>query len=244
MKENSENTHGNIPFCPAVVLGASPRGCGFASAVSGALVLEPEIVAAPQWTLTFDPGRNWNAVEPETDWGRELFDELRSRKALRGAALDNAAFAPVFTLQILARKLRVALDSRVLAVEGNVVRYVDGEGVHAVRAGRIVDTRPRFAKKKWFTALVRTPSPTAAGTYGPFELVPRDPDLAALLLPLAPDTGWTDARRTFRECWQNRPETLRDAAILLTAVRFAARAFADPVTELEQGIREAQDEKV
>ena len=232
------------PFFPVVVLGASPRGCGFASAVPGALVLEPEIVAAPQWTLTFCPGRDWDTVEPRTPWGRELLDELRSRKALRSSALDNAAFAPVFTRQLLARKLRIALDSRVLAVEGNVVRYADGEGIHAVRAGKIVDTRPRFAERKWFTALIRTPSPVAAGAYGPFELVPRNPDLAALLLPLAPDTGWTDARRVFRECWQNRPETLGDAAVLLTAVRFAARAFANPVTELEQGIREVQDEKI
>ena len=232
------------PFCPAVVLGASPRGCGFASAASGALVLEQEIVAAPQWTLTFDPGREWDELAPETDWGRELLDELRARKALRNSALDNAAFAPVFTRQILARKLRIALDSRVLAVEGNVVRYADGEGVHAVEAGKIVDTRPRFTEKKWFTALIRTPSPVAAGAYGPFELVPRDADLAALRLPLAPDTGWPDARRIFRECWQNRPETLRDAAVLLTAVRFAARTFANPVTELEQGILEAQDEKI
>ena len=244
MKENFENTHGDIPFHPAVVLGASPRGCGFAAAAPGALVLEPEIVVAPQWTLTFDPGRDCDDLAPESDWGREILDELRSQKALRNSSLDNAAFAPVFTRQLLARQLRVVLDSRVLAVEGNVVRYADGEGIHAVEGGRIVDNRPRFATKKWFTALIRTPSPVAAGAYGPFELAPRDPDLAALLLPLAPDTGWPDARRIFRESWQTRPETLRDASVLLTAVRFAARAFANPVTELEQGIREAQDEKV
>lgn len=232
------------PLCPVVVLGASPRGCGFAAAAPGALVLEQEIVAAPQWTLTFDPGRDWDKAAPRTSWGRELLDELRSRKALRRSALDNAAFAPVFTRQVLTRELRLALDSRVLAVEGNVVRYADGEGIHAVEAEKIIDTRPRFTEKKWFTALIRTPSPAAAGTYGSFELVPRDPDLAALLLPLDPATDWPAARRIFRESWRDRPETLRDAVVLLTAVRFAARAFTDPVTELEQGIREAQDENV
>ena len=198
---------------PAIVLGATVRGCGIAAATPGSLILDPEILPGANWALTFDPGRNWEAAVPEIPVARRLLDELCNRKAVVAGALNNAAFAPVFARLCLDGGWKFKLDSRVVSVEGDTVSYFDAEGMHQVRGDRVIDAAPRFDNgKKYVTALLQT-------------------------LPATDE--WPEARRKFRAFWEARPAPLREAAVLLTAVRFAERRFDNPVAELEAGWKEA-----
>ena len=225
---------------PAIVLGATVRGCGIAAATPGSLILDPEILPGANWALTFDPGRNWEAAAPEIPVARRLLDELCNRKAVVAGALNNAAFAPVFARLCLDGGWKFKLDSRVVSVEGDTVSYFDAEGMHQVRGDRVIDAAPRFDNgKKYVTALLQTPDPTGPAKFGEVEILPRSNSEAVVMLPLPATDEWPEARRKFRAFWEARPAPLREAAVLLTAVRFAERRFDKPVAELEAGWKEA-----
>ncbi len=224
---------------PAVILGATARGCGLAARHPGSLILEPDILAGSNWALTFDPGRNWGKTAPEQPEARRLLEELVRRRAVAGDALNNAAFVPVFSRLCLDEGWNIALDSRVTAIEKDTIQYIDVEGVHCISADRVIDARPRYGADKYLSALLKTDGRVEPETFGTAGLLPRSAEEAVLLLPVPVETEWPEARRRFREFWEDRPAALRDAKVLLTAVRFAECRFDNPVAELEAGMREA-----
>ena len=66
-------------------------------------------------------------------------------------------------------------------------------------------------------------------------------DLFVMRQRLFPGCGYASARKRLREFWEDRPESLRQAALLWSATRFCNDTIDNPVFELERGIRRGEE---
>ncbi len=227
--------------CSSLILGAGFYGCGLAARRPGALIVEPNVVPGAEFTLTFDPGRNWNAPVRHP-LAVEFRRALETRRVLENGRVHQAALLPVFAKWCLDRGLEIRFTCVPVRRENNLVTLRDVEGELLVEAAEVIDTRPAPTTPKYLTAMIGLPMPTPpACRRSPFELFPGIvPGEAHLRFPLPGSVTWPEARARFLRSWAERPVELADARLQLIGTRFTDCRFDNPVEALDRGLREME----
>lgn len=222
-----------------LILGATYFGCGAAAAAGtgNALILERTVVTGRDFNLTFAPGSKWldTPLPPEAE---ALRAELVARRALVGGRIHHAALAPVFAGWCRRRRLDILFSCDIMELEADRAVFRAVDGIHTVAFEKLIDAEPSFAGHKYLTALVSAaPEVEISAVKTPdFELVPLIPGYrAALVMELAPETKWPEARKLLREGWLRRPQELAGLKLLLSANEFFSGEYANPLAALAAG---------
>ena len=223
-----------------LILGATCFGCGAAAALGAgnSLVLERTTVAGRDHALTFFPGRDWlnSPLAPEAE---ELRREAVGRNALVGGRIQVSSLSPLFADWCIKRKLNIIFACDILELGNDQAVFQAVDGLHTVKFDKLVDAEPSFRNGKYLTALASSPAGEAAPAVrtAEFELVPVLPEnRAALVMKLAVDTEWPEARRRLREAWSRRPEELAELKLLLSANEFSSGEYANAFSALSAGL--------
>lgn len=221
-----------------IVIGATFYGCGVAAAnPEDSLVLEPSILVGCDYTLNFNPGSGWE-YEPKHPLAEKFLNELKLRNALVDGRIHQPALCPVFSQWCLDAGLEVALSTRVLAMNDNELTVFDIEGRHQLKCDEVIDARPNPGDPKRFTASLFINGLECAGKYEGFEIVAgRFESEAFLLMPVAAEMTYYDARIKLFNLWQKRPDKLQACSIAATGVRFDYNKSLNPVAALDAGLR-------
>ena len=227
-----------------LILGATYFGCGAAAAAGtgNALILERTVVTGRDFNLTFAPGSRWQEtpLPPEV---RELRDELIARRALVDGKILHAALAPVFAKWCRKRRLDILFSCDIMELGADHAVFHAVDGIHTVAFETLIDAEPSFSKHKYLTALVSAaPEVEISAVKTPdFELVPLLPESrAALVMELAPETEWPEARKLLRERWLRRPQELAGLRLMLSANEFFSGEYANPLAALAAGSEAAK----
>ena len=220
-----------------IITGATFYGCGLAAAApEDTLVIEPSILVGSDFTLNFNPGKEWDYV-PSQPSAAAFKAELKKRAALVGGRIHQPALTPVFSRWCLEHRLDVALATRVLERHGNELTVFDAGGRHGLTADEIIDASPAIGKTKRITASLLTDGSGRDFAGDRFEIVAgRFSAEAFLLMPLPAATAWPEARMLLLNAWQERPSELRACRIAAVGVRFDYHNFINPVMALDCGL--------
>lgn len=222
-----------------LVIGATYHGCGIAAAApEDTLVVEDSILVGSDFSLNFNPGTQWDYM-PSHSAARKFRDDLIQRGALLDKCLHQPAMTPVFSQWCLDMKLEIALATRLLEHCDKEAVLFDAEGRHRVSFDELIDTRPPFMPggSKRITASLYSDGPGCAGNYEHFKIIAgRFEREAFLLMELAADCTWPDARMALFNAWQKRPQALKDCSIAAVGVRFDLNNYPNPVIALDNGL--------
>lgn len=220
-----------------LILGASCYGCGIALRRPDSLILEPTIQPGAEFTLTGCPAGNL-AFEPESAAGRSFLEELRRRSVICDGMLHNDALAPVLANWCLDHRLHILFKALPVRQEESRVTVMQADGLREYSADEIIDARPKITTPHLCTFLAKA-VPGVFGDFVIFRTLMKD--LFVMRQRLFPGCGYASARKRLREFWEDRPESLRQAALLWSATRFCNDTIDNPVFELERGIRRGEE---
>lgn len=224
-----------------IIIGATFRGCGIASAskAQSILVIEPSVVVGSDFALTFNTGKNWDA--PLRNKGAQEFkDKLLKRNALTEDGMAaTAAFSPMLSEWCIEHNIKIEFSCSVVSQDNNSLKVVGVDGFKEYSAEKIIDATPKPVNGKWLTVLITAPNDTAPGGLGPFIIRKSiNPGDFLLSLQIPEDASWSEARAMFHRAWDMRPDKLKTAAITLIGCRFDYRNFHNPALALDAGITE------
>ncbi len=218
-----------------VVIGATFYGCGLAADREDTLVLEPSVVPGWEFSLSCDPGRNYETklTHPAA---LEFEAELRKRQGLVGNQVRTHALTPELAAWSIRHKVAIRFNANVIARNGNELEISGADGRTTLHADRVIDARPKGGASKYLYAYVE--GEAAPGAYGPFELQGTAVAGRQLLRwRLDARTPWQEARPEFYRLWANRPAELESFLFIWAAVRFACNDFDNPLLALDAGLR-------
>lgn len=220
-----------------IILGATFQGCAIAAGKKDTLILEHSIHAGSDFIYSAVPGIA-PLREPCFQESRELQEDLISAKALTGNGMQMAALAPYFAKWCLKRDLNILFSADPIAVEENTVSVMTVAGKMEFSFEKLIDTRPHSVEKKFLTGFALVPEGLPPGKYGKISFLKCEPlSRMALLLELPRETSWSDARKSFREAWESRPETLQEAKLLWTSSAFLYDRFGNYLEAMEEGLK-------
>ncbi len=220
-----------------VVIGASFYGCGIAAAApDDTLVLEPSILVGSDYTLNFNPGKQWD-YQPSHPLALKFMDELKKRNVLKEQHIHQPALSPIFSQWCIDSNIELALSSYVLEHNKHELTMFDINGRHQLSFDEIIDTRPQVGSPKRMTASIFSNGPECEGDYDSFEIIAgRFHSEAFLLMPIPAEMSWPEARIRLFNFWQKRPEKLKKCSIAATGVRFDYNDSINPVIALDRGL--------
>jgi len=221
-----------------LILGASFYGCGLACALDNAIVVESSVAVGSDFTFGFEQGCNWNtpAAHPAAE---EFRQELFKRHAVTEKGdLLTGALAPVFADWCIRHNVRPYLGLDLVQIKGNTATFIDFCGkLVSVKADRIIDARPKAGDTQKLTAAIYSEKTIEPGKYKFFNISSTvAKDVYYLAFEVEGNTTMQSARQRLACMWEDRPEQLRSAQMIWSAMRFSASSFDNPVAALEAGL--------
>ena len=221
-----------------LIIGATFYGCGLAHALKDAVIVESSIAPGSDYAFAFAQGVNWKkqAVHPAAEeFRRELF--------LRHAVTDKddlltGALVPVFADWCIRHDVRPYFGLDLAEKKGNTATFVDFCGkLITIEADRIIDARYHASNTKLLTAVICSEEPLAVGRHGFFNITSTiAKQIYYLAFEVEADSTMQSARQRLACLWESRPESLRSAQMVWSAMRFSEHNFDNPVAALDAGL--------
>ena len=221
-----------------LIVGASFYGCGLASRLGNALVVESSTAVGSDYAYTFEQGVNWN-VPAQNPLAEEFRQQLFRRKAVDDAGrLLNGALVPVFADWCVKHNVRPLLGMELVCKQNNRAEFVDFCGKKiTVEAKNIIDARPHYSGTKNLTAAVYSVEPLRLGKHKFFNITDTiAKNIYYLSFEVEADSTFQSARQRLAALWRERPESLKNAQMVWSAVRFSKNIFDNPVAALDAGL--------
>ena len=221
-----------------LIIGATFYGCGLAHALKDAIVVESSMAPGCDYAYAFSQGINWKnqAKHPAAE-------EFRQELYLRHAVTDNddlltGALTPVFADWCIKHDVRPLLGLDLAEKHGNTATFVDFCGkIITIEADRIIDARIRAEKTKTLTAALCCTEELEVGRHGFFNITSTIAEhLYYLAFEVDADTTMQSARQRLACLWESRPESLKSAQMVWSAMRFSENVFDNPIAALDCGL--------
>ena len=221
-----------------LIIGATYYGCGLAHALKDAVIVENSISPGSDYAYAFDQGRNWDksAVHP---YAEEFRQELFKRHAVTDKGdLLTGALTPIFADWCIRHDVRPLFGLDIAEKRGNTVTFVDFCGkLITIEADRIIDARSYGNKTKLLTAAIHCTEPLAVGKHGYFTISSTVADcLYYLAFEVEADSVMQSARQRLACLWESRPDSLKAAKMVWSAMRFSENNFDNPIAALDCGL--------
>ena len=221
-----------------LILGATFYGCGLAKRLKNAVVVESSVAVGSDYAYTFEQGNCWNtpAQNPEAE---EFRQELFRRNAVNASGhLLNGALVPVFADWCLKNDVCPYFGLELVEKQGNRLTFMDFCGTEVVfEAEKVIDARPRYTGTKNLTAAILSEEALAEGKHGFFNITKTIAgNVYYLSFEVEADSTFQSARQRLKALWESRPETLKNAQMIWSAVRFSKNIFTNPVAALDAGL--------
>ena len=221
-----------------LILGATFYGCGLAKRLKNAVVVESSVAVGSDYAYAFEQGGNWNTPAQNAE-AEEFRQELFRRNAVNDAGhLLNGALVPVFADWCLKNGVRPYFGLELAEKQANRLTFVDFCGTRVVfEAEKIIDARPRYTGTKNLTAAICSDEAIAEGKHGFFNISKTIAgNVYYLSFEVESDSTFQSARQRLGALWESRPQSLKNAQMIWSAVRFSKSIFANPVAALDAGL--------